>query len=119
MNPLVILLLATVANNNRQSLPFNLESFKLDGVLDQLHTTVDALEKVNQLSQIGKASNSFSLPAPSAPAVSAPPAPIEQAPPPTPEPTQSAQPFPNIDLQSAMQTLGPLLSMMGNGQNPK
>lgn len=116
MNPLALLLLAAAAGGGRMPRPQG-GAFKLDTVLDQLHGAVNTLEKVSELSRMGNAAvSSFSLPSPSAGhiPVNADPADVQD---------NGAQPsapsLPNIDLQNAMQTLAPILSMLGNNQNSR
>lgn len=118
MNPLALLLLAAAAGGGKMpNMAQSSSPFKLDNVLDQLHGAVNTLEKVSELSRMGNSvSSAFSLPSPSSGHI---PVPTEV----TEEASQQAQPalpsLPNIDLQSAMQTLGPLLSMLGNNQNSR
>lgn len=128
MNPLALLLLAAAAGGGRMpvsSVRSSSESapVKLDTLVSQLQGAVNTLEKVGELSRMG---NSLSSTMSSAPATLTAPAsahipvsaevmeeshdPSFQASPPS---------LPNLDLQKAMQTLGPLLSMLGSNQNPK
>ena len=117
MNPLALLLIAAAAGGGKAPNMAQGTSLKLDNVLDQLHGAVNTLEKVSELSRMGSSmSNSFSLPSPASGhipvAAEAAEESSHQAPP-------AAPSLPNIDLQSAMQTLGPILSMLGNNQNSR
>ncbi|MCI8648449.1 MAG: hypothetical protein HFE76_17030 [Firmicutes bacterium] len=118
MNPLALLVLAAAAGNGTHS-SMSSPTVRLDTVLEQLHGAVRTLEKVSELSRIGSGvSNAFSLP-PSASAhipVSAQPVAEQDY---APEPQPPAQPAANFDIQGAMQALGPILSMLGNNQNPR
>ena len=121
MNPLALLLLAAAAGGGRipgmSGMSGGGAPIKLDHVLDQLHGAVNTLENVNQLSRMGSSlSGSASLPAPASAHIPLPAESIEEQ---EPGPQPAAPSLPNIDLQSAMQTLGPILSMLGNGQNSK
>lgn len=123
MNPLALLLLAAAAGNGRNS-GFAPSPVKLDAVLNQLHGAVNALEKVSELSRIGPAmSGGFSLPG-SSPASSA-HIPVSAQPVPEPDDLPEPQsPGPanlpaNFDLQGAIKTLGPILSMLGNNQGAR
>lgn len=118
MNPLALLLLAAAAGGNRRS-GSPAAPVKLDAVLDQLHGAVNTLEKVSDLSRMGPAvSGGFSLPGPSSAHI---PASARPAPEPeyAPQPQPSAQPPLNFDLQGAIKTLGPILSMLGSSQNSR
>ncbi|MCQ4637121.1 hypothetical protein NE619_10320 [Anaerovorax odorimutans] len=121
MNPLALLLLAAAAGGGRipgmSGMSGGGAPIKLDAVLDQLHGAVNTLEKVSELSRMGSSlTGSVSLPAPASAHIPLPAEPVQ-------EPDFAQQPaapsLPNIDLQSAMQTLGPILSMLGGGQNSK
>lgn len=116
MNPLALLLLAAAAGNGRHAgIPG--PSIRLDAALDQLHGAVNALEKVSELSRMGtSASGSFSLPPSSSAHIPASAQPVDE-PDYTPQPP--APPSSNFDIQGAVQALGPILSMLGNNQNPR
>ena len=119
MNPFALLLLAAAAGGGRAPNMGNGSTpIKLDSVLEQLHSTVNTLEKVNELSRMGSnMTNSFSLPSPSmghAPVSTEPVNALEPQDTPAPGPS-----LPNIDLQGAMQALGPILSMLGNNQSSR
>lgn len=120
MNPLALLLLAAAAGGGRMpGRPISGEPIRLDALLSQLQGAVNTLERVNELSRM---SSNLTAPAPlPVPAsahipVSAEPVPTQDLPQHQPQPAPS---LPNIDLQSAMQTLGPILSMLSGGQNSK
>lgn len=123
MNPLALLLLAAAAGNGRGSGPSPVP-FRLDTVLDQLHGAVNTLEKVNELSRIGPAmSGGFTLPGSSHASSAHIPAsaqPVQEADySPEPHPPEPSN-FPaNFDLQGAIKTLGPILSMLGNNQGTR
>lgn len=121
MNPLALLLLAAAAGgghtfgSQRAGTPV-----KLDAVLDQLHGAVSTLEKVNELTRMSNTMGTppFSFPAPSSGHIPASAEITEESS--LPPPAQNQIPsFPNLDLQNAMQTLGPILSMLGNNQNSR
>lgn len=121
MNPFALLLLAAATGGSRTSGSSYGASSGLDSMLDQLHGAVNALEKVNELRRMGGSlankPRSFSPP-PASAHVPASAQPIEELdPPPAPAPVPAA--MPNIDLQGAMQALGPILSMLGNNQNSR
>lgn len=119
MNPLALLLLAAAAGGGKKNVVSG-PPVKLDTVLEHLHGAVNTLEKVNELSRIGASLPGSSLPAPSSAHVPASVQPVE-------EPEYSSQssspvpasPAPNFDIQGAIQTLGPILSMLGNSQNSR
>lgn len=129
MNPLALLLFAAAAGGGRipglrGAMPGSGAPANLDSLLSQLQGAVNTLEKVSELSRIG---TNFSAPAPrQVPQSAHIPAPALETEIPSedenislPAPAQSAPQLPNIDLQSAMQTLGPLLSMLSGNQNSK
>lgn len=113
MNPIGLLLIAMVAGGGRSpaQAPAPASSLQLDSLLSTLHSTVNTLEKVNQITQMSVPMHkSMPLPAPDTNDVST----VESIPGDTP-----SSPLGNIDLQSAMQTLGPIISMLSNSQNSK
>ncbi|MCI9598735.1 MAG: hypothetical protein HFE75_15945 [Firmicutes bacterium] len=119
MNPFTLLLLAAATGGGRISGgPYGFSS-GLDSMLDQLHGAVNALEKVNELRRMGGSlankPRSFSPP-PASAHVPASTQPIEEL---DPLPAPATPAMPNIDLQGAMQALGPILSMLGNNQNSR
>lgn len=123
MNPLALLLLAAAAGNSRGS-GLSPAPVKLDTVLNQLHGAVNTLEKVSELSRMGPVmSGAFSLPGSSHASSAHIPASAQ----PVPEPDYSPEPQPpvpagfpaNFDLQGAIKTLGPILSMLGNNQSSR
>lgn len=121
MNPFALLLLAAATGGGRTSGGPHGLSLGLDSMLAQLHGAVNALEKVNELRRMGGSlankPRPFSPPPVSA-HVPASAQPMEELdPPPAPAPAPPAAP--NIDLQGAMQALGPILSMLGNNQNSR
>lgn len=119
MNPLALLLLAAAAGGGGRmpGMSGGGAPVKLDAMLDQLHGAVNTLEKVSELSRMGNSlAGAASLPAPASAHIPLPAEPIQDQD----FAQQSAAPsLPGIDLQSAMQTLGPILSMLGGGQNSK
>lgn len=126
MNPFALLLIAAAAGGRAPGSSYGAAPLKLDALLDQLHGAVNTLEKVNELSRLGNHISDFpARPAPSSAHI---PSPVQQ-PESASETLTSYSPaqtgsaslpnLPNIDLQSAMQTLGPILSMLGNNQNSK
>lgn len=117
MNPLALLLIAAATGGGKQ-MPGRSQGapFQLDSVIGQLHGAVNTLEKVNELSRMGNTISNFSLPSPSSAHIPAKADPVEEQ---EYESQSSAPSLPNIDLQSAMQTLGPILSMLGNNQNSR
>lgn len=123
MNPFALLLLAAATGGNRMPGSSYSSPSGLDSMLDQLHGAVNALEKVNELRRMGGSlankSRSFSPPPASAhmPAAAQPIEELDPPPPPAPAPVPAA--MPNIDLQGAMQALGPILSMLNNNQNSR
>ncbi len=118
MNPLALLLLAAATGGGRSSgMAYN-GPMKLDTILDQLHGAVNTLEKVNELSRIGN-TVSQSIPLPSAAHIPASAQPVEEPDFSVPASAAPAPSLPNIDLQGAMQALGPILSMLGNNQNSR
>ncbi len=123
MNPFALLLLAAAAEGGtaRKNSYGSSSSSGFDTMLNQLQGAVNAMEKVNELRQMGaKISNhSHSLSSPPAsahvPVVTQPVEELESPPASAPAPAA----MPNIDLQGAMQALSPLLSMLGNNQNSR
>lgn len=128
MNPLALFLLAAAAGGRRMPggfdrSPAEAAPIKLDTLVSQLQGAVNTLEKVSELSRMGSNLNS-SMAAPaslSAPASGHIPVSAEviQGTRETSAPQPAPPAFPGFDLQSAMQTLGPLLSMLGNNQPAK
>ena len=127
MNPLALLLLAAAAGGGRMpGTPDRSSSgiapVKLDTLVHQLQGAVNTLEKVGELSRVGSSLSSTiaapaSLTAPASAHIPVSAEVMEESRDPS---FQAASPsLPNIDLQKAMQTLGPLLSMLGSSQNPK
>ena len=121
MNPLPLLLLAAAAKGRKSPGAANTAAFDLDIILGQLHGAVNALEIVTELSHM---SSSVSKALPSPVSAHTPPSlPPENAEDIKPAPGSSqASSFPdlsNLDLQGAIQTLGPLLSMLGGSQNSR
>ena len=131
MNPLALLLLAAAAGGRRMPGPSHGNvALNMDTLLSQLHGAVNTLEKVSELSHIGtnlsgpvftgsvprQVPSSAHIPAPAPTPASFP---EDETSPLPPEPSASAPQLPNIDLQSAMQTLGPLISMLSGNQNSK
>ncbi len=127
MNPFALLLLAAVAGGGRiPGFSHEASPVRLDRILDQLHGAVNTLEKVNEISRMGTSLSNLSglaprqvpssahIPAPSLPEGEASGSVSPEAP-----PSSVSPELPAFDLQSAMQTLGPLLSMLGNNQNSK
>lgn len=119
MNPLVLLFLVSLAdqrnakNARRFTSPY-FDTFKMELLLDKLHGTVNALEKINRLNQL-VAEPSRALKAPEQAAASLPP-PADM-----PNPlAQIAQLAPQLsqlgDMKMLMQNLGPLLAAMGGTQ---
>lgn len=126
MNPLALLLIAAAAGSGNTVSHTAAPPVKLDHLVSQLQGAVNTLERVGELSRIGSSAgsileNSSPAPIPSpAPATAHIPVSadvIEE----THEPAFNHAPslLPNIDLQNAMQTLAPLLSMLGNNQNSR
>ena len=126
MNPLALLLIAAAAGGRAPGSSYGAAPLHLDSLLDQLHGAVNTLEKFNEISRLGSRVSDFSArPAPSSAHIPAPAQQTESAPEalPVSSPAQTGGAqlpgLPGIDLQSAMQTLGPILSMLGNNQNSK
>ena len=129
MNPLALFLLAAAAGGRRMPGgsdrgPAEAAPIKLDTLVSQLQGAVNTLEKVSELSRMGSNLNSSMAAAPaslSAPASGHIPVSAEviQGTRETSAPQPAPPAFPGFDLQSAMQTLGPLLSMLGNNQPAK
>ncbi len=119
MNPFPLLLLAAAAGGGSGAKNPYVSLPGFDTMLNQLHGAVNAMEKVNELRQMGEnfsnQPQSLSSPPASAhvPVMSQPAEAME------PSPAPPSVPTPNIDLQGAMQALAPLLSMLGNNQNSR
>lgn len=114
MNPLPILLLTAMMSRGGGSPSksgfSDSGAMQLDSVLSALQNTVSTLEKVSQLSQMTNTAGAVALPA-SAAAHSAE---SESAPAPDNSAALSA-----ADLQNAMQSLAPLISMFTGNQNDR
>ena len=131
MNPLALLLLVAAAGGGRTaSYSHGNPSLSMDMLLSQLHGAINTLEKVSELGRIGtnlsgpvftgsvprQAPSSAHIPAPAPPSSSFPEDDEDSI---QPESYPASPQLPNIDLQNAMQTLGPLLSMLSGNQNSK
>lgn len=128
MNPLALFLLAAAAGSQRRPEGYNYGSsenppLRLNALVSQLQGAINTLEKVGELSRMGnKLSSGIAAPppldAPSSAHIPVSAEVLEES-----RESSSAHPappaFPDVDLQSALQSLGPLLSMLGNNQNPK
>lgn len=122
MNPFALLLLAAAAGGGRTSGGSYGFSSGFDIMLNQLHGAVNTLEKVNELRRVGGNFSNYSRSLSSPPASAHVPAstqPVEELDPPPPASAPAPPAMPNVDLQGAMQALGPILSMLGNNQNSR
>lgn len=115
MNPLPILLLTAMMSRGGGSPSksgfSDSGAMQLDSVLSALQNTVSTLEKVSQLSQMTNTAGAVALPASAAAAHSAE---SESAPAPDNSAALSA-----ADLQNAMQSLAPLISMFTGNQSDR
>lgn len=132
MNPGILLLLL-LSRQNKSITSHQVPPLQFDHILNQLQTTVSTLEKVNKLTQLGSLGNILgggpaSLPAPL-------PEPISHDSYESHEEHKShdssnssnscfdiqalANQLSGVDLESAMKTIGPLLSMFGGDKNSR
>lgn len=117
MNPFALFFLAAMAGSTRtRGNQPGISSLRLDTLVNQLQGAISTLEKVNELSRLG---SSVTVPSAAAPASAHIPLPAEAVEDYS-EPVNNPPPaLQNLDLQNIMQTLGPILSMLGNNQNSR